>query len=841
MDRVLSKEEVKELIESDEWAKTISKELEDVFKEHFYLSEEEIEAKIEEIFSRNRIGVAENLLGVFAKFIQLEKEDDKAINSSKNANAIELIRRRNKFAETAVDKILKYYLDQENTIRDEFFETLKRAKEGLKIDTRALAKIGAFNNASIKTYNTMIKVLVENDYKDNIQNVTFNIFDIVEDEETIKNLVEDCSTLLYRTSAKNVQEILDYISNFMWDSDAQRYVLSPKECFKKAHTLLTISPKALKDNINFLESHFGRTAEDHKELVNRVALSPSLLQIRPKKVEEFLDKLAECYVSLGVEAFEAINKASDFCYDIDNLNMISTITSKQMNNIEEVKKVLLNYGFGNENTISCLTSPYFIKTDPKVLDAVLAKISSEENFEQKNIKKLLIETASVLDTSLEAGEGLRTREGLLRKSRRIVAKDTSDKKISENVFLEKYEKLNKDERKEVDAILLNLTKRKEKKRRTNTTTNRGNTGSSDKENSENIVIPDFSDCESEYPFVEILNRTQKFYENNISLINPAMLNQIKELKDKYVKFRKAMQIDPKIYEQLGMYAKIKEEINSHLDERDDKNLDNVVKDAIKINGEIVSQLKEYHSNIRKNYLGSQTKFKELAERAKKNNNNNLPYTLSNSTLVGRFFNSLYFQIATNSLDEIKEIEDFYKFMSQHDKFNQILPQELLQKFNHEPLPEAEYMVLVTYVINDYEFLRGVKEKYKDILSEKLINSQMNSPKTNQSNPIIKTLNNLLESSEKLQNALSKQGRILYPHMPVWGTLKKCDGNLFLQLKNSCIDIPKLNANVDSLEIEEVDSASKPEVFLTLDNYGLNKYHENIMTNLTDNDNGKKME
>ncbi len=846
MDKILSKEEVREWIETDDWAKTIAKEFEDVFKKHFYLSEEEVEEKIEEIFSRNRINIAENLLGVFSKFVQLENDDDLALDLSHDEKSRQLVRRRNKFAETAVDKVLEYYLDQEKTIKDEFFVTLNKAKSGLKVDTRALAKIGVFNKASVKTYNAMIKVLVENDYKDNMQNVTFNIFDIIEDEETIKNLVEDCTTLMYKTSAKNIQEILDYISIFMWDNDTQKYVLSPKECFKRAHTLLTISPKTLKDNINFLESHFGKTKEEHKELVNRVAISPSILQIKPKKVEEFLSKLADCYVSLGMEDFKAIDKASAFCYNIDNLIMISSVTNKQMKNIEEVKEILLKYGFGNENAISCMTSPYFIKTEPKILDAVLAKISSKEDFEQKNIKKLLIETSSVLDTSSESGDKLRTREGSPKKSRRAVAKETDDKQISENVFQEKYEKLSKDERKEVDAILENLTNRKEKKRRTNTTTRTGkdNAGNSNnkKKPDNKLVIPDFSDCASEYPFVEILNRSQKFVENNMALDDLQMLKEIEDLKKKYIKFCKAMQFKPEIYQQMKKFGETMQDINKHLVNRDYKNFDKLVNDAIRNNYEICSQLKECHSNIRKFYLGSQAEYRKLGKGGVKNN---LGHTLANATYITTFLNRLNAMISVKVIGNIKpnavnkaenvNLEELYEFMTKYDQFRQIIPNELMSKFKQSPLPENEFIVLATKAFNDYELLRDLQESYEEILSEQM-NPSMNLIESDTTQ--LKVLENMLIASERLQKNLSEQGMKLYRILPVGGALKRCDGELFLQLKNSCIDIPNFNKNFDAFDIEEVDRASKPKVLFALDYTSYEKYWASLIEKIEFNDDSK---
>ena len=107
MDKFFSGEEIEEWRSTNKEVDALAKEFERIFRDHFYLSETEIHEKIEEIFSRGELEVAEKIFMVFDKFIEIEDGDDlKKLSLMGIEQGERTLYRSTIFAKTAIDKVL---------------------------------------------------------------------------------------------------------------------------------------------------------------------------------------------------------------------------------------------------------------------------------------------------------------------------------------------------------------------------------------------------------------------------------------------------------------------------------------------------------------------------------------------------------------------------------------------------------------------------------------------------------------------------------------------------------------------------------------------------------------
>ena len=459
----LTDEEFDTLINKNEMVKYAVSELEKIFKKNFCLTEQEMKQSIIDIVSNFDEELVLKLTDVFQNFVDNDiPEYD--------------IKERNAFAKRTIKYCVELYYKDSNAIIDNFLDVLKDAK-AFKIDPFKLAIKGNLSKASSKTFNKSLTALVESDYVDLLSGKTYRLFELDE----VKNIFEQCASIATGLNEKRVQSVLNLLSDFVYDDEVDGYVVSPKSLIQKSYRLLQENPQALDERIQFIIDSFVPGRMSKRELILRIAESPSILLCSSEKIIEYEDVLARnIYEIMNSKGFTGNNLSSaermklaksyadKYCYNLDNFNTINSINKSGFANIEKIRDILVE-NLGANNALKCINKPEILECDPSLLDCFLARIALEEQNSKINLRAFFVENTKRCMEYIEKGGDI-TKQGIeglhkTRKRNHIVADEEALPIFnnSSEIFEERLAKLSSLQRSEVQKFIDNLLEEFHKK------------------------------------------------------------------------------------------------------------------------------------------------------------------------------------------------------------------------------------------------------------------------------------------------------------------------------------------------------------------------------------------
>lgn len=459
----LTDEEFDAIINKNEMVKYAVSELEQIFKKNFCLTEQEMKQSIIDIVSNFDEELVLKLTDVFQNFVDNDiPEYD--------------IKERNAFAKRTIKYCIELYYKDSNAIIDNFLDVLKDAK-AFKIDPFKLAIKGNLSKASSKTFNKSLTALVESDYVDLLSGKTYRLFELDE----VKNIFEQCASIATGLNEKRVQSVLNLLSDFVYDDEVDGYVVSPKSLIQKSYRLLQGNPQVLDERIQFIIDSFVPGRMSKRELILRIAESPSILLCSSEKIIEYEDVLAKnIYEIMNSKGFTGNNLSSaermklaksyadKYCYNLDNFNTINSINKSGFANIEKIRDILVE-NLGANNALKCINKPEILECDPSLLDCFLARIALEEQNSKINLRAFFVENTKRCMEYIEKGGDI-TKQGIeglhkTRKRNHIVADEEALPIFnnSSEIFEERLAKLSSLQRSEVQKFIDNLLEEFHKK------------------------------------------------------------------------------------------------------------------------------------------------------------------------------------------------------------------------------------------------------------------------------------------------------------------------------------------------------------------------------------------
>ena len=466
----LTEQEFQEKVTNNEMIKLAVNELEDMFKNNFFLTEKEMKDIIIDIVSRTDEDLILGLTDIFQKFVNFKVEDELSQYDKR------------KLAKSVISNCIDLYNIEKQEIVNEFFGMLDEAIK-FKINPYKLAIKTNLRKASKDKFYLSLYSLVEKEYVDIYTNEHFKLFK----QSEIKALFEDCASLASGLNEKDVQNVLDILSKFAYDEENNVYFVRPETFIHKVKSILK-NPNTLQKNIDYLIGTFVPEFMTRKELVLRVAESPTILLCKPEKVIDFEDKLTKCVLKiLNSETFSekvenkkefALKYARDFCYNLDHFNMINAVNENSFSYMEKITEVLIE-NLGANNAIKCLHKAEILSCSPDVLDCFLTKLASQEKEYNFDFRAFFIENTALCLNLMQGEDETISPEDLIKHTRaksereKVEADRTVIPKIKDGAFEDKYSSLSSIKRKEVDKLSNNLLEkleeRKEKSKKTRET------------------------------------------------------------------------------------------------------------------------------------------------------------------------------------------------------------------------------------------------------------------------------------------------------------------------------------------------------------------------------------
>ncbi len=365
LEKKLKPEEVEVLLEEDEIARELALNLAGYFKEHFYLTESEIKKKIQDIFSRENLRVAEQISEVVQQFAYIEiPENNQKLDDTQNYDC-------KRFARNAINKILEIYLKDDEQIESEVFKILEEAKEQFKINVMSVAYKGVFRLLTRERYKDFLSSL------DVIEEAGFSL-----ENEEVKGMIEKCSSLLYRANTEKIRDTLEYLKAFSKDENGN-FVLDVKNIIKCAPSVLLRSADQINETVCFLESNFSR-----KDIVEYVKNYPSILATSPNTVTKFENALEAgirkiCELN-GVEANDDVKEeVQNTCRKLDRMITITGFSADQMRIIAQLPEIFQKHNIHPDKAIEKMLDINFLskfnkeKFNTLIFDALLLKLEIE--------------------------------------------------------------------------------------------------------------------------------------------------------------------------------------------------------------------------------------------------------------------------------------------------------------------------------------------------------------------------------------------------------------------------------------------------------------------------------
>lgn len=649
----LTDEEFDAIINKNEMVKYAVSELEQIFKKNFCLTEQEMKQSIIDIVSNFDEELVLKLTDVFQNFVDNDiPEYD--------------IKERNAFAKRTIKYCVELYYKDSNAIIDNFLDVLKDAK-AFKIDPFKLAIKGNLSKASSKTFNKSLTALVESDYVDLLSGKTYRLFELDE----VKNIFEQCASIATGLNEKRVQSVLNLLSDFVYDDEVDGYVVSPKSLIQKSYRLLQENPQVLDERIQFIIDSFVPGRMSKRELILRIAESPSILLCSSEKIIEYEDVLARnIYEIMNSKGFTGNNLSSaermklaksyadKYCYNLDNFNTINSINKNGFANIEKIRDILVE-NLGANNALKCINKPEILECDPSLLDCFLARIALEEQNSKINLRAFFVENTKRCMEYIEKGGDI-TKQGIeglhkTRKRNHIVADEEALPIFinSSEIFEDRLAKLSSLQRSEVQKFIDNLLEEFHKK--------------DEKENSA-------KNSENNRNSSKNQEKSDKKTKNNE---NDEESEEFDELQ--LVESIRAKNID---FTQEDLYLTLLEKIETFLDAKFGEgycaslhltdNIKDCYKKALDINNKHIEIFKRLYSNVI-------TKYNKVVS----NTNNSEDYT---------FFNMLSeFKVIYNDLMELaKEVNKLNPIVSNQKNGVEIINRMLFRQDILEILKSKNY-------------------------------------------------------------------------------------------------------------------------------------------------------
>ena len=447
---VLTKEEkieIQKFINSNPEVKSSVEHMKELFKEHFYMKEEDIEESILKIVHKKTKWAINKFENFYNAFVENDtnREVDKA--------------RRARLARQLVDDSIEIYKKKSQKISYEFIKCLKLSKE-LNIDPFELAIKTNISSALIENFEESIEALSKHEYEF-LQNKDTGVEkDIIFTREELTSVIEKCASLAFKSHKSTINEILFELANFVRDDKTGELYADPKVLIRQAPSILLKNPQTMSETIAKLENFYLKEKKmSRKELVEWIAKKPSVLSTNLKNDEKIINKIVSIYSNL-VEKFPSekrntfgknttlrkqkyLELAKEFCYDIDN---ISQIEFYEKYDLEKQQEVLIKY-LGVENALQCMLNFSVIKKSSYYLEYVLAVISSDPN-NSKTLRTRFVKNPGVFlkadNLDIEKFDEITNNNSTNKKlitTKRIKEIDTNFPKVY--ITTEKLEKLQK--------------------------------------------------------------------------------------------------------------------------------------------------------------------------------------------------------------------------------------------------------------------------------------------------------------------------------------------------------------------------------------------------------------
>lgn len=403
------------------------------FEKYFCFTEEEIDGAVRHLISLHDTDLILGLLDLYESFVDKENEVfDKD--------------EREHIAKKAVDLSIEIYSGEKSKSATAMAETLKlAAKTG--IDPLKLVNKTTLRSASFESYNKCLHALHEHVYSDKRLGDKFTIIGNDENlNENINGFLEQCTSLVCKLNAENVQNVLNSLSDIFYDESSNKYLITPKEAVSQVKTLLISSPERIENNmLSILDALASPSVPDSK-IRMAVAGTPSCLLSSSENLKLFMMNFKTSIASLAGRARklnvgkitakdlmsmfgstititdEDIDKNSEnfmafiddaakvFC--VENLSNIGCLKREKIAAMPEFKEVFCG-PFGEKNAITCMQDFNFLQSDPALLDYIFSIVEESERKGHKNLREYVlrhsgksVKLAKAIRAKASSGEGV---------------------------------------------------------------------------------------------------------------------------------------------------------------------------------------------------------------------------------------------------------------------------------------------------------------------------------------------------------------------------------------------------------------------------------------------------
>ncbi len=356
--------DIRKFINSNVAFKNIVSKMKRFLREHFALSQQEVETQILKICDSQDEKMAVELFHLLEEFKSAGGELSQA----------DLISRHN-FGLGVINDALNLFKSESENVSGEFIECLREAKRQ-GVDPFKFACKTNMRNASFDAFQETLSILTEKRYEA-LGNKT-----IVKGSELI-DMLEQCTTLAFRLNEERVESVLALLSDFVYDKTSNSYIVDVNQMIKLCPSLLMIEPENLLETMALIENEMiQKRGMSKAEVVSRIALSPSILMVSSNTISTVKESLKSVIFNLlpdsqvyqGSKMEEtAVAIADNMVYNLDNFTQLSSKSANE--NFSQMAKTLKNY-LGADNAISCMQNLALLKRDPDVVEYVLAVLST---------------------------------------------------------------------------------------------------------------------------------------------------------------------------------------------------------------------------------------------------------------------------------------------------------------------------------------------------------------------------------------------------------------------------------------------------------------------------------
>ncbi len=425
------------------------KDIKGILKAHFCLTQDEVEAQILKICQSMDKTATLQLFDIIEEFSKNDIKNRVEINSSN----VEWLASRHSFALTLLDNILEIFHNETDKLSEELIDCIREARR-VNIDPFKFATKTNLRFASFDKFQETLNALTVTKY------ASLGDKSIIKTQE-FSTLIEQCTTLASRLKAETVENILDLLSDFVYDKNSKSYLADVGRMLKVCPSLLLIDEETFLDTLATIEQEFIQKRNMTRlEVVSRIARTPSILATSTKVIEATQSSLEKQITKLLAKSklvksdersIMSQTIANNIVFNLDNFTQLTSI--KAADNFGQMADTLEHF-LGTDNAISCMQNLSILKRDPAVVSYVLAVLSADKDSEilradfVNNPTKYFenYEGASSSTTGMEIE---RTR----REKLTFKVEKLPEIKVDEEQLLELYRKIDRSKRDEVQKLL----------------------------------------------------------------------------------------------------------------------------------------------------------------------------------------------------------------------------------------------------------------------------------------------------------------------------------------------------------------------------------------------------